>query len=504
MSIPKQFTAKDLNMSLLRLSGKPYGLYKSLAGKPWRLGDFDFRIVHAQGDPHAPPSRLVYTAQIQDLGYSPDLWNTPLRRLALADFLHRRLAAEQNFIVKPGPEILERNTVHLSEDGKLQILAFADLPGENRRIEGDKAVELLCSALPGWLVGARFVHADALHAHIETLESRDFLLSQIGKRNLLAFIPNGAVLPRASGRSTAPLDGAVPFESPPELEVELDLPGGRTIKGMGIPTGITVIAGGGFHGKSTVLHALEHAVYPHIPGDGRELVVIDESATRVCTEEGRVVNGSDISGLVHTLPGGKSTTEFRTQNASGATSQAANFFEALELGARAILIDEDSSAVNFLVRDEAMRKLISQDGEPLVPLIDKIESYAARGISFVLVAGACGAYLDKASTILVLREYRCSCVRNTRATASIESVVGAAVPLPSETVPPDSKIRVRDGILAAGERKADLRHLRQLASPEQRMAIGFALRGQGVLAVRDYDLAAVRGQELGAALRRLE
>jgi predicted ABC-class ATPase len=342
---------------------------------------------------------------------------------------------------------------------------------------------------------------------ISVLEKRDFLLSQLGKNHLLAFIPNGAVLPRESGRSTAPLAGAIPFESPQELEVELDLPDGGKIKGMGIPRGITVVAGGGFHGKSTLLHALENAVYPHIPGDGRELVVIETSATRIRTEEGRVVNGTDISGLVNTLPGGKSTQEFRTQNASGSTSQAANFFEALELGARSILIDEDSSAVNFLIRDEAMRKLIAQDGEPLVPLIDKIDGYAKGGLSFVLVAGACGAYLEHADTILVMREYRTSSARVPRPTASVVGADPCVCPfVPRPVTPPttekNAKIRVKEGILSVGDLKVDLRYLQQLVSTEQKMAIGFAMRGSPLLSVFDYDLAQPRVQEYGAAVRR--
>jgi hypothetical protein len=276
---------------------------------------------------------------------------------------------------------------------------------------------------------------------------------------------------------------------------------------MGIPKGITVVAGGGFHGKSTLLHALENAVYPHIPGDGRELIVIDESATRIRTEEGRVVNGTDISGLVHTLPGGKSTQDFRTQNAAGSTSQAANFFEALELGARSILIDEDSSAVNFLIRDEAMRRLIAQDGEPLVPLIDKISDYAKNGISFVLVAGACGAYLEKANTILVMREYRCSFIQtggggNGRILfAPTDDATNAKMGV--SMVSPSAKIRVKEGILSVGELKADLRGLQQLVSPEQKMAVGFGLRGNSLLSVRDYDLAKPRIQEYGAVLKRI-
>lgn len=52
---------------------------------------------------------------------------------------------------------------------------------------------------------------------------------------------------------------------------------------------------------------------------------------------------------------GKDTTLFRTPDASGSTSQAANIQEALELGATALLLDEDVCATNFMIRDARMQ-----------------------------------------------------------------------------------------------------------------------------------------------------
>jgi predicted ABC-class ATPase len=243
----------------------------------------------------------------------------------------------------------------------------------------------------------------------------------LAEKKLAAFVPNGAILPRESGVSEAPMQNAIPFVSPPELLAKLSLPNGEQIEGMGIPKGITLIAGGGFHGKSTLLHALEEAVYPHVPGDGREFIVIDESATPIKTEEGRVVNGTDISSLVRELPLNGSAKNFCTKNASGATSQAANLLEAFELGASTILIDEDASAVNFLIRDSRMRKLINSESEPLIPLTDRIREFANKGINFIIVAGACGDYLSLADTVIAFAEYKAQCLTERAKELRVES-----------------------------------------------------------------------------------
>ena len=244
--------------------------------------------------------------------------------------------------------------------------------------------------------------------HYRVLAERKAILEELEKQNLVAFVPDGAVLPRASGLSELPMEGAVPFAAPAEMEVTLDVCG-RKIRGMGIPKGITVITGGAFHGKSTLLQALTKAVYPHVPGDGREGVVISESAVRVGVEDGRSVRGTDLSPFVRDLPGGISTKNFTTACASGSTSEAANLLEAMESGSDAFLIDEDSSAVNFLIRDVRVRKLLGDDREPLIPLTDRIREIQGR--SFILVAGACGDFLDLADNIIVMTSYKAECAR---------------------------------------------------------------------------------------------
>lgn len=415
---------KELFQKLRTFTGKSYGLYKSLCGKTWNFGDFDLEFVHVQGDPFAPASRLKFRAKLETLGIPADWGNFPVRRLALADFLLRRLSAEiahrseeDSFPVSvavPGEEVLVRNALWVggpSENGGsavVEAVLSVELPGDKRRMDVPAAIELLTSTIPDLLMALYLQkEADLSEAlrHIESLELREALLAELQKRNLVAFVPNGSVLPRESGSSDLPKKDALPFESPKELLQTFEVLG-KKISGMAVPRGITVIAGGAYHGKSTLLSAIEAAAVPHVLGDGREWIVSDTASVRIAAEPGRVVNGSRIAPFVRELPFGVSTESFWTRSASGATSEAANVVEALEFGARTLLIDEDASAVNFLVRDLRMRELVGEKDEPLIPLADRAEELKALGVNMILVVGACGDYLNVADTVIVMKDYR--------------------------------------------------------------------------------------------------
>lgn len=415
---------KELFQKLRTFTGKSYGLYKSLCGKTWNFGDFDLEFVHVQGDPFAPASRLKFRIKLETLGIPADWGNFPVRRLALADFLLRRLSAEiahrseeESFPVSvavPGEEVLVRNALWVggpSENGGsavVEAVLSVELPGDKRRMDVPAAIELLTSTIPDLLMALYLQkEADLSEAlrHIESLELREALLAELQKRNLVAFVPNGSVLPRESGSSDLPKKNALPFESPKELLQTFEVLG-KKISGMAVPRGITVIAGGAYHGKSTLLSAIEAAAVPHVLGDGREWIVSDPSSVRIAAEPGRVVNGSRIAPFVRELPFGVSTESFWTRSASGATSEAANVVEALEFGARTLLIDEDASAVNFLVRDLRMRELVGEKDEPLIPLADRAEELKALGVNMILVVGACGDYLNVADTVIVMKDYR--------------------------------------------------------------------------------------------------
>jgi predicted ABC-class ATPase len=315
-------------------------------------------------------------------------------------------------VLEPGQEVLERNSLLVGPDGRVEARFRAGLPAQGRRILGRQAAQMLCDAISravrnGLL--AESLDLDALRRHVEVIEDAQALRSQLGEKNLVAFVADDSLLPRRSGVDGRPMNGAcaVRFGSPQELRVTLTTPNAGPVSGMAIPKGVTLVVGGGYHGKSTLLRALERGVYDHVPGDGRERVVAVDNAVKVRAEDGRSIAGTDISNFIDRLPGGEDTSRFETQNASGSTSQAAAIAEALEVGATCLLLDEDTSATNFMIRDARMQELVADEFEPITPFIDRAEQlYQEVGVSTVLVVGGSGDYFDVADTVIAMREYR--------------------------------------------------------------------------------------------------
>jgi predicted ABC-class ATPase len=383
--------------------------------------------------------------------------------------------------------------------------------------------------------------------HVEVVEDADYLRTLLPSLGLVAFVADGAVLPRESGASDHPLrEGAVPFESPEEFRVAVELPNRGPVSGMGIPAGVTLVAGGGFHGKSTLLSALAWGVYEHVPGDGRELVVTRRDAVKIRAEDGRSVAGVDISGSIGDLPGGRSTTSFSTTNASGSTSQAANIAEALELGTSLLLVDEDTSATNFMIRDERMRELVQK--EPISPFIDLVRPLRdSLNVSTVVVVGGVGDYLDVADQVILMEDYKPHDATN-RAREIREEFPARIPPGAGEAHPPrDRRVRASSIDLRRGKRetargkglhaielgreRVHLRYLEQLAEAGQTEAIArivgeFALgntnRGvekvvhgalgslekNGLDSLGDFrghpgELSLPRAQEIAAAINRI-
>jgi predicted ABC-class ATPase len=251
-------------------------------------------------------------------------------------------------------------------------------------------------------------------AHVEAAEDQEHLRGMLPQEGLVAFIGDGSILPRRSGVDDRSLEhGAIPFHYPRDLVVEFELPNRGHVAGMGIPEGVTLIVGGGFHGKSTLLNAIERGVYNHIPGDGREMVVTHPGTVKIRAEDGRNIEKVNISPFINNLPLGKDTVRFSTENASGSTSQAANIMEFLEMGAKVLLIDEDTSATNFMVRDERMQELVAKKKEPITPFVDKVQKlYRDLKVSTILVMGGSGDYFDVADTVIMMDGYRPRCLTN--------------------------------------------------------------------------------------------
>lgn len=416
-------TATDLRNILHRVDGKGYKTYKDIQGK-YRFPTFTLFIDHVQGDPFAAPSRLAVTVPHHVAGYPSDLYQTSARRVGLENFLAAVFAAAARQVARksgsgksgliqidaPQQEVLIRTAMQVSEKG-VEARFVVGLPAQGRRVLGRAAARMLCDDLP--IIVENALHYannrhDLLQTFVEVNEDATSLREQMASAELVAFVANGSILPRRSGIDDRPIatEQAVPFQSPPSLETTFTLPNRGAIRGMGIPKGVTLIVGGGFHGKSTLLNALERGVYNHRPNDGREFVVTDPTAVKIRAEDGRQVTGVDISPFINNLPRNQPTTHFSTENASGSTSQAANIIEALEVGCQTLLIDEDTAATNFMIRDQRMQQLIAKAKEPITPFIDKVRQlYDERGVSTILVVGGSGDYFEVAALVIALDEY---------------------------------------------------------------------------------------------------
>jgi predicted ABC-class ATPase len=412
-------TTEDLRRTLQRIDGRGYKAYQDIRGT-YEVGAYRVEIARVQGDPYAPPSRVHARITLGDAGFVGAPEEPRPRRLALEDFLGRSLSAAirhagtRDVAVDGfGQEILRRTTVRLRHD-HLEARLFVHLPAAGRRILGRRAQAILLDLLPQLLSSALergSLDVVALAAHQDAVEDYRFLVETLKREGWVAFVANGSVLPRRAGHDDRPLvaDGltpVVPFQSPPELAAEVRLPHAGAVRGMAVQRGITLLVGGGFHGKSTLLEAISRGIFPHLPGDGRERVAADPATVKVRAEDGRAVTRTDISPFIGDLPYGRSTQAFSTQNASGSTSQAANIIEALEAGARVLLLDEDTSATNFMIRDEPMRRLLRPGQEPITPFLDRVQSlFRNRGVSTVLVVGGSGEYFRVADRVIQMDRY---------------------------------------------------------------------------------------------------
>lgn len=417
--------SKQQLVKILReIDNKSYPLYKQLKGS-YDMTDFILFIERVQGDPFASPSMISVEVTPEKADFPKDLYDTMEKKVALEDQLLRQFAGElrkysfqakgsgkSGFMgaVVPGPEILKRTGCEISNVGAVRLRLEAGFPANGRRIQSRQLEKMLVEFLPRVVSNTLYydrTKEEQYRQVAELAEDQRFIRGELKKRNLVAFVANGAILPRESGVSSRPMKQAVAFESPKSLEITLQLPNKGEIKGMGIPQGITMIVGGGFHGKSTLLKALEVGVYNHVFGDGREYVITDESAVKLRAEDGRSIQQVDISMFINNLPNGKDTSCFSTEDASGSTSQAANVVEAMEAGSKLFLVDEDTSATNFMIRDELMQKVVHSNMEPITPFSLRVRQlYEKAYISTILVAGSSGSYFYEADHIIQMKEYQ--------------------------------------------------------------------------------------------------
>ena len=511
-------SSEDLRRMLRAVDHKSYPAYKDLKGA-YSFGSFLLGIDHVQGDPFASPSRLSVQIDGAKAAFPPAYYKEKHCRIALQDYLNRLFYQEiEKYTFKAkgsgksglisvsrcGQEILERSAVTIRPaDGQLLVRFSVGFPANGRTINASQLERILFEFLPACVTATLFYRrlpAAKVQSVIHLAVDQQFIRSQLASLGLCAFVANGSILPRQSGVSDRPMKDGIPFVSPKSMEVTLDLPHHGPLSGMGIRKGITLIVGGGYHGKSTLLEALELGVYNHIAGDGREYVITDDSALKIRAEDGRSIKKTDISMFINNLPNKKDTRAFYSEDASGSTSQAANVIEGMESGAKVFLIDEDTCATNFMIRDELMQRVVCREEEPITPFIERARFlYEKCGISSILVAGSSGAYFYIADTILQMDRYvpkditefakkeagqYASAAAAVQGRPAVQKLPDPALPS-FQRVPTCNMALRRDDRLKTrtrgtddvqlGHENIDLRYLEQLADQEQTAALSYIL-----------------------------
>lgn len=531
-------TAQDLRRAIRAIDRRGYPACKMLAGA-YRFDLFTLVIDHVQGDPFAAPSSLHVEVAHEQAGFPRELRATRRQRIALADCLTRQFAAaldRTSFKAKGsgksgllatthcGQEVLERSACEVGVDAVVARF-HAGFPAFGRSVNAEGLELMLLDLLPRCVERALFyrsLNAERVAQAVHLAEDQEALRGMLREEGLVAFVADGAVLPRESGVSDKPLRGAVPFASPETLRRTFELPHAGAVSGMAVERGVTLIVGGGYHGKSTLLGALQAGVCNHVAGDGREFVLADDTAVKLRAEDGRAVRDADISLFVSDLPNGADTTRFSTLDASGSTSQAAAVVEGLEAGTRLFLVDEDTSATNFMVRDALMQKVVAREKEPITSFVERVRDlYEQAGVSTVLVAGSSGAFFAVADRVIQMDCYRALditervrkvCAEHAAeagdagAAAAGSGALGAVAParpfrMPhfDRVLPPlrsaaDDRGSRRHGRAAGGKRErmkvkargrdtvtlgrtdVDVRYLEQIADAEQTTALAYLAR----------------------------
>ena len=573
---PRESTLNELTSHLHAIDGRSYAAYKAIVGRYRSPLGWVLYIDRIQPDPYAPPTAIrvvlplaLTGADARLTGFTPRLTGadtrptgtnetlteankpltgtnehltaSPTRAVALRDYLARTLRellkGQAISIAPAGQEILERSSVNLHETWQddfstpafnapgpyLELRLRWSLPAFGREIAGRQAARNLnldlARAIASLDLRESELGAEAWK-HCQVAEDHAALQEILVELGWVAFLADGANLARRSGVSQLPLEGGVPLTAPETLAQTVQLPHAGVVRGTAIPAGVTVIAGGGYHGKSTLLNAIARGIYPHIPGDGRELVATVPEAMAVRAADGRAVTGVDLRPFISHLPGRDADpAQFTTANASGSTSQAASIMESLELWGQsaqaALLLDEDTCATNLLIRDQRMRALVSSEREPITPLVDRIRAlHRERGISTLIVMGGSGDYLDVADQVLIMDSYRL-----VDATAQARQVCDSQprmdtslpdFPLPAQRLPqrPEAKRRGPSRTRALGTQRlvldrheVDVADVSGLVDEGQALAVAWALRA---LLERHFDGRTSLSQALAQVAKRLD
>jgi predicted ABC-class ATPase len=510
-------TSEDLKQILERIDHRGYPAYKDTRGV-YQFGTYILGIDHVQGDPFAAPSRLHIQVAGRAVRIPKELYDSKHKKTAVADYLLRNFAKQlerHSFqahgsgksgiiqVTRCGQEVLERTACEIDEKtGDVTVRFEVGFPARGRTIQAGELVKILYQYLPACVEKALYyknMDRNAVKQAAELSVDQEYIREQLKKEGLVAFVADGSILPRESGVSQRPMKDAVPFASPDSMRITMKLPYKGMLTGMGIRKGVTLIVGGGYHGKSTLLNALELGIYDHISGDGREYVITDPSAQKLRSEDGRFIKDVDISLFINDLPNKKDTLCFSTEDASGSTSQAAGIVESMEAGSKVFLLDEDTSATNFMVRDSFMQRVICREKEPITPFLERARDlYEKAGISTILVAGSSGAFFHIADTVIQMDNYHpvdiTAVTKKLCQEYPLSDIEAPAFRLPENhrimtraQVAPSrhsrpgqperlkTKVHGKDGF-SLGKTEVDLRYVEQLIDSEQTASLALLLK----------------------------
>lgn len=510
-------TSEDLKQILERIDHRGYPAYKDTRGV-YQFGTYILGIDHVQGDPFAAPSRLHIQVAGRAVRIPKELYDSKHKKTAVADYLLRNFAKQlerHSFqaygsgksgiiqVTRCGQEVLERTACEIDEKTGDVIVRFeVGFPARGRTIQAGELVKILYQYLPACVEKALYyknMDRNAVKQAAELSVDQEYIREQLKKEGLVAFVADGSILPRESGVSQRPMKDAVPFASPDSMRITMKLPYKGMLTGMGIRKGVTLIVGGGYHGKSTLLNALELGIYDHISGDGREYVITDPSAQKLRSEDGRFIKDVNISLFINDLPNKKDTLCFSTEDASGSTSQAAGIVESMEAGSKVFLLDEDTSATNFMVRDSFMQRVICREKEPITPFLERARDlYEKAGISTILVAGSSGAFFHIADTVIQMDNYHpvdiTAVTKKLCQEYPLSDIEAPAFRLPEShrimtraKVAPSrhsrpgqperlkTKVHGKDGF-SLGKTEVDLRYVEQLIDSEQTASLALLLK----------------------------
>jgi len=417
---------KEFYGLLAEIDGKPFAEYERL------IGDFDFARyvikcskIETAADGEFPVFNIRVPQSIAEL--PGHLYDSPVRRTALEDLLTRNLCAaaaqiarfnesgwaRRNIMVaEPGQKILPRTSVLVTKeyiDARIRIaMPYKVFSSGERLVDGEMARKVFFEDLPEVVSTSLFCcNLDLAEAEefVNGMEDADRVRQSLSTLGLVSFVGEGSLLAREQDSDLPDYDRFIPFEVAEATCTEIEVPNAGKVTGLGISAGLTVVLGDAANGRKDFMSALAAGVFNHIPGDGREGVVTVSDAVQIAADRGRNVQEVNITPFLSESEYGNPAS-FSTPAADSFISQAASVIEALEVGARVLIVDENSSAPAFLTTDARIAGLLGST--PRTSLAQRARQIVDElGISLIVGGeNLVAEYIPVADTVLKVEGFQ--------------------------------------------------------------------------------------------------